>query len=90
MDIATLTSLIAEVGFPIVAVIAMAYFIFTVYKNTIAQHEKQLEQVMTNCQAREDKLFEQIDKFGDTLNSFNTTLIKIDARLEAVEHSLNR
>jgi hypothetical protein len=29
-----------------------------------------------------------MDKFSDTLNSFNSTLIRIDTRLEAVEETL--
>ena len=62
--------LIDNHGFPILCAIALGYFIYQIYK----QSEK-----------REERLYTQIDKFSDTLNCFNTTLTKIDARLEVVE-----
>ncbi|MFR5264574.1 hypothetical protein [Clostridium sp.] len=34
---------------------------------------------------REERLFMQLDKFGDSLDNFNTTLIKSDTRLEAIK-----
>ena len=47
-----------------------------------------MEAMAERCQKREDKLYEQIDKFNVVLNSFNETLIRIDARLEALERKM--
>ena len=39
---------------------------------------------------REERLFMQLDKFGDSLDNFNTTLIKIDTRLETIKKGLGK
>lgn len=66
--------LITTLGFPVACVLGCAYFIW---------HTNQQQREDNN--KREEKLFAQLDKFGDSLDSFNTTLTKIDARLEVVE-----
>lgn len=81
-----LKEMIGTVGFPIVCAIGMGWFIYQIYIKTVATHEREMENMSQRCQAREDKLYEQIDKFNTTLNSFNETLIRIDARLEVLEH----
>lgn len=70
MDVNTIMQIIDNQGFPILCALALGWFIYKIY----IQSEK-----------REERLYAQIDKFGDSLNSFNTTLTKIDARLEVVE-----
>ena len=70
MDVTTITQIIDNQGFPILCALALGWFVYKIY----IQSTK-----------REERLYSQIDKFGDSLNSFNTTLTKIDARLEVVE-----
>lgn len=70
MDLSAILQIIDTQGFPIVCAIVLSWFIYKIY----IQSEK-----------REERLHTQIDKFSDSLNSFNTTLTKIDARLEVVE-----
>lgn len=81
-----LINAIPQLGFPIVCVIVLAWFIYTAWNKLEDKNTKQMENMATRCQAREDKLYEQIDKFNTTMNNFNETLIKIDTRLETVEH----
>ena len=76
---------IATVGFPIVAVLGLAWFIYTVWKKTNQDHQKQIESIAARWEEREDKLYGQLDKFNDSLNNFNGTLIRIDTRLECLE-----
>lgn len=76
---------IGTVGFPIVAVLGLAWFIYTVWKKTNQDNQKQMESMAARCQEREDKLYRQLDKFNDSLNNFNETLIRIDTRLECLE-----
>lgn len=83
-----IVTMIQTVGFPIVCVLGLAYFIYLIWNKQNDNFQVQVENMAARCQAREDKLYEQIDKFNDTLNSFNTTLVKIDSRLEVLEHSL--
>ena len=77
MDIAAITSLISTVGFPIVCVIAMGFFFYKVW-----QHNTEREDRIAEQQAA------QMEKFSNSLDNFNVTLTRIDARLEAVEKKL--
>lgn len=70
MDANLILQVIETRGFPLMCALVLGWFIYRIY----LQSEK-----------REERLYNQIDRFGESLNSFNTTLTKIDARLEVVE-----
>ena len=76
---------ISTVGFPIVASIGCAWFIYQVYKSQQQAMTSYIDQINESSQKRESKLCEQVDRFNDTLVSFNTTLAVIDKRLEIIE-----
>lgn len=88
MDVGAITALVSNLGFPIVCVIGLGWFLYQVFQKTTTQNETNMKAVQERCAAREERLYQQIDKFGESLNSFNATLIRIDARLEAVEEHL--
>ena len=88
MDINVIQQLITSLGFPIVCVLALGWFVYQNSKNQREDNKAQMEAMAERCQKREDKLYEQIDKFNVVLNSFNETLIRIDARLEALERKM--
>lgn len=60
MDITTVSQLITTLGFPIVCVLGMAWFIYQIYLKTTAQNEANMEKVQQRCQEREDKLYAEI------------------------------
>lgn len=70
MDANMLFQMIDNHGFPMVCVVVLGIFIYKIYQQSVK---------------REERLYTQIDKFGESLDGFNTTLTKIDARLEVVE-----
>lgn len=76
---------ISTVGFPIVAVIGCCWFIYTFWKKEQEQTQIQLKMIIDQSQKREDRLYEQIDKFSNSLDNFNTTLNSIDKRLAVIE-----
>lgn len=78
MDIATTQQLITTLGFPIVCVIALGYFVYKIWMQT-----------NETAKSREERMFAQLDKFSTSLDNFNTTLIKIDTRLDTVEKKLD-
>lgn len=78
MDIQVITTLISTVGFPIVCVIGMAYFFYKVWQKNSEREDKALNQSAA-----------QMEKFSNSLDKFNETLIRIDTRLEAVEKKLS-
>lgn len=90
MEIEAILTAISTVGFPIVAVIAVGWFFYQFWTKNHADMIHQMDQMAERCQAREDKLYAQLDKFSDVLNGFNATLASIDARLEIMEHRYNK
>lgn len=69
--------LISNLGFPIACVIACGYYIMQMNK-----------QSREDTKAREERLYSQLDKFSTSLDNFNTTLIRIDARVGVIEDKL--
>ena len=76
---------ISTVGFPVVAVVGCAWFIYQVWQKQQQATDAQIKQIYESCQKRENKLCEQIERFNEVLNNFNTTLAVIDKRLEIIE-----
>ena len=72
------TSLITNLGFPIVCVIACAYFINYIIKAEREENKK-----------REEKYIETINKFSVVLEKVNDNLSAINKRLEYFENKLD-
>lgn len=79
MEAATLIDLIPSLGFPIICVIALGWFMSKMWTDNNSRSAE-----------REERMSKQIDRFGDSLDNFNLTLVKIDARLETVEKKVGR
>lgn len=60
MDVNTLTTLITTLGFPIVCVVGLGWFIYKIYLDTQEQNKANMEKVQARCKEREDKLYEEI------------------------------
>ena len=73
-----ITNLITTLGFPIVCVIACAYFINYIIKAERAENQK-----------REEKYIETINKFSDVLEKVNDNLSSNNKRLEYIENKLD-
>ena len=72
------TNLITNLGFPIVCVIACAYFI-----NYIIKAERQ------ENQKREEKYIETINKFSTVMDKVNDNISTNNKRLEYIENKLD-
>ena len=73
-----ISSLITNLGFPIVCVVACAYFINYIIKAEREEHQK-----------REEKYIETINKFSVVLEKVNDILSAINKRLEYFENNLD-
>ena len=71
-------SLITNLGFPIVCVIACAYFINYIIKAEREENQK-----------REEKYIETINKFSVVMDKVNDNLIANNKRLEYIENKLD-
>ena len=73
-----ITNLVTTLGFPIVCVIACAYFINYIIKAEREENQK-----------REEKYIETINKFSVVLEKVNDNLSAINKRLEFFENKLD-
>ena len=67
MDIKLITELIASVGFPIVCVIGMGYFIWHIYKRSEAREDKLMGEIAANRVINEQAI-ETIAKYAEKLD----------------------
>lgn len=85
MDLETIVDLVSSLGFPIVAVIALGFF---VYKNSLLyrnDYNSRIQEIESSAEKRENKFYEQLSESREVLERFNDTLIRIDAKLESIE-----
>ena len=78
MGIEEITKLITSLGFPIVCVIACAYFINYIIKAEREENQK-----------REEKYIETINQFSVVMDKVNDNLIANNKRLEYIENKLD-
>ena len=78
MAVEEITKLVTNLGFPIVCVVACAYFINYIIKAEREENQK-----------REEKYIETINKFSVVLEKVNDNLSAINKRLEYFEHKLD-
>lgn len=78
MGINEITNLVTNLGFPIVCVVACAYFI-----NYIIKAERK------ENQEREEKYIDTINKFSIVMDKVNENLIGNNKRLEYIENKLD-
>lgn len=74
LNMESIVQIVESVGFPIATTIATGVFIYKTQQQSREDYNK-----------REERMFEQLDKFGDSMDKFNETLIKIDERLHDLE-----
>lgn len=67
MDVTTITELIASVGFPIVCVIGMGYFIWHIYKKSEDREEKLMGEIAAN-RVINGQAIETIAKYAEKLD----------------------
>lgn len=89
MDIATITQLITSLGFPIVAVIAMAWFIYQIYTKTTEDSAVNMEKVQARCAEREDKLYQEIKENREVNAQAIATIAKYAEKLEVIQNDVN-
>ena len=90
MDAQTIQSLISTLGFPIVCSIVLGIFVFKIWKAQREDKNAQLAKVSERCLAREERLYEQMDKYNEILSDAVETLAKIDTRISVLEEIVSK
>lgn len=78
MGVNEVTNLVTNLGFPIVCVVACAYFINYIIKSEREENQK-----------REEKYIETINKFSTVLEKVNDNISTNNKRLEYIENKLD-
>lgn len=78
MNIESVSNLVTNLGFPIVCVVACAYFINYIIKAEREENQK-----------REDKYMETINNFSSVMEKLNESINNNSKRLEYIENKLD-
>lgn len=73
MDVKTISTLISSVGFPIVCVLGMGYFIWQLYKQSVE---------------RENKLYDQIEESRNVNAKAIDTIAHYAEKLDTIQHDV--
>ena len=90
MDAQTIQSIISTLGFPIVCTIGLGVFVFNIWKAQREDNNAQLAKMSERCLAREERLYQQMDKYSQILSDAVETLTKIDTRISILEEIVSK
>ena len=84
MDLKTIELLITSVGFPIVCVLGMGYFIWQLYKDSVKREEKLTTQI-TESRLVNSKAIDTIAKYAEKLDTIQQDVKEIKNDVVAIK-----
>lgn len=81
MEVMTFIELIPTLGFPIVMCLALAFFVWTIYKQSVVREEKLMEEITEN------RLVNQ--KFAEIIAGYEITLGEIKTDVKDIKDTLH-
>ena len=91
MDVNTIQTLITSLGFPIVCVIALGWFIYNAFEKITAQSEKREEKLYTviaQAQETNERLSNTNAEFVAVLNTYKSDLDEIKADVTEIKENM--
>lgn len=90
MDIlGAIAEFIPTLGFPIICVIGLGWFIYKIYNDTTKQNQENMEAVQARCKEREEKLYAQLEKQNEINGKFANIIAQYDVKLDAMQSDIN-
>jgi chromosome segregation ATPase len=89
MDITAITKAVSSVGFPIVCVIGMGWFIYQVFKKTTDESAKNMEKVQARCKEREEKLYQEIKENREVNAKAIETIAHYAEKLDTIQSDIS-
>ena len=90
MDIlGAIAEFIPTLGFPIICVIGLGWFIYKIYRDTTEQNKANMEAVQARCKEREEKLYSQLEKQNEINGKFANIIAQYDVKLDAMQSDIN-
>jgi septal ring factor EnvC (AmiA/AmiB activator) len=81
--------IISTLGFPIACVIAMAAFIFHIYKQTTKENAENMEKVQARCKEREDKLYDELALSREVNGKAIETIAHYAEKLDVIQKDIS-
>ena len=91
MDVNTIQTLIASVGFPIVVCLALGWFIykaFNKFTDASAKREEKLYTIIAEAQATNEKLLQTNAEFVSVLDTYKTDLVAIKEDVAEIKNNM--
>jgi hypothetical protein len=91
MDINTIQQLITNVGFPIVCVLGLAWFVYTAFTKIMTQstaREEKLYSIVSDAQETNKTLLKTNSEFVEVLNAYKTDLEAIKSDVTEIKENL--
>lgn len=91
MDVNSIQSLIASVGFPIVCVIALGWFIYKAFEkftDASAKREEKLCTIIADAQATNERLLETNAEFVGVLDTYKKDLVDIKNDVAEIKENM--
>lgn len=89
MDIELLTSLITTLGFPVVCVLGLAFFVWHMITNQTEKSEELFKQTQVQSQLREDKLYNEIAECRKVNSKAIETIAIYAEKLEDIQKDVH-
>ena len=88
MELAAFIELIPTLGFPIICVIGLGWFIYKIYNDTTKANAENMEKVQSRCQEREDKLYAQLEKQNTINGRFAEIIAQYEVTLDVIKEDV--
>jgi hypothetical protein len=88
METGTLVELISTLGFPIVCVVALGYFVWHIYKQSVVREEKLMSEITENRIVNE-KAIETIALYAERLTHIEDNVNEIKNDVTHIKDKLN-
>lgn len=91
MDVNTIQTLITSVGFPIVCVLALGWFIYIAFQKFTANAEKRedkLYAIIVEAQATNERLLQTNSEFVLVLDTYKTDLVAIKEDVAEIKNNM--
>lgn len=87
--LALIAELIPTLGFPIICVLGLGWFIYKIYKDTTKQNADNMAAVQARCKEREEKLYTQLEKQNEINGKFANIIAQYDIKLTEIQNDIS-
>lgn len=83
MDVTMMTELVSTLGFPIALVIAMGFFIWQLWKQSVAREEKLMSE-LTECRLVNTQAITTIAQYAEKLDTIQKDVTEIKSDMSVI------